>query len=477
MAGDGRGLPRTLSGSLRDSSLRLASLVVDSSVATVKAVLSRFNRQPLPGSAEARLLGECDEREYDALPACGTDHGDYLDGPSDDPTDQRQRILAAASFVRDAKHGRNPNRRTTRGALRVYWFYHSALGQALRYGSTVAFISIPLYEYPGWCAHVDCDAEASARYWWVTAVWPRALSSCAELLCLALIGCELGARLHFTGRSEFRREWQTCARAAVALLTAADVLAGSVRWLRWRRTGVSRVLRIFVFLAQHHSLRVACMNIFRTLPALTEVLLMLTLMILLSAWAATLLFAHVPQSNFASFPQSLINMYTLSTVTNFPAVTITVFAHSRASFLFFVIFLLVGVLLLMNLTLAIVYEAYRINLGREVLMQQQRQKRALRRAFDSLAVPVDPELLPFAMFGNGGRAVAAATPRAPSREEPPAKPGPPADGARAGTLFGVGGGTAAGGSEHGSTSAACRAHARSSLVGAEPDATLSLIHI
>lgn len=432
------GTKPTLAHSFRDSGLHLASLVLDSSSATVRAVLCRLKRTA--ALARPLLQPGDDDDEYDVPPAYGSDSGDYLDGPSDCPTDQRQRILVAASFVRDAKHGRNPNRRTTRASLRVYGAYHSALGQAVRYTSTVAFIAIPLYEYPGWCDTADCEGASAARFWWATPLWPRWVSTAAELLCLCGIGCELGARLHFTGWREFRREWQTSARAAVALATAADVLAATLPWLRWRRTGLTRVLRIFVFLAQHHStpqgaragaverasrsspacpspcpsapgLRVACMNIFRTLPALTEVLLVLSATILLAAWAATLLFGALPNSNFGSIEASLLEMYTLSTVTNFPAVTIAAFAHCRASFLFFVAFLCVGVLLLMNLTLAIVYEAYRINLGREVQVQQQRQRRALRRAFDCVAVPVDPDFALLLPRGGRGSAEPAACSR------------------------------------------------------------------
>ncbi|KAJ1622517.1 hypothetical protein T492DRAFT_1062052 [Pavlovales sp. CCMP2436] len=256
-----------------------------------------------------------------------------------------------------------------------------------------------MFEIPGWCAHEGCDADEAARYWWVAPLWPREVSAGLELLCLVLVSGELALRLHYTGWQEFRREWWTSSRAAVVLVMAADIGVGALPWVLWRRTPLTRCLRIFVFLTQHHSLRVACMNIFRTVPALTEVLVVLLLVVLLFAWAATLLFSHIPETNFGSFQASLLEIYTLSTVTNFPLVTIPVFSRHPCAFLFFVLFLCVGVLLMMNLTLAIVYEAYRINLGREVQLQVQRQNRALRRAFDSLAVPVDPLLLLLAGFG------------------------------------------------------------------------------
>jgi voltage-gated sodium channel len=116
------------------------------------------------------------------------------------------------------------------------------------------------------------------------------------------------------------------------------------------------IIIIIITTTQHHSLRVACMNIIRTVPALTEVLLVLLVIILTFSWAATLLFAHLPVTNFGSFTNSLLQIYTLSTVTNFPSVTIPVFTEHRSAFLFFVLFLCVGVLLMMNLTFAIVYE-------------------------------------------------------------------------------------------------------------------------
>jgi hypothetical protein len=105
--------------------------------------------------------------------------------------------------------------------------------------------------------------------------WPLWLPVSLELTCLLVIGCELAARVLFTGWREFRREWWTYSRAIVVAATLADLGTGALLWVGWRHSGLTRVARIFVFMTQHHSLRMACVNTLRTVPALTEVLLML----------------------------------------------------------------------------------------------------------------------------------------------------------------------------------------------------------
>ena len=62
---------------------------------------------------------------------------------------------------------------------------------------------------------------------------------------------------------------------------------------------------------------------------------------------------------FASLPRALNSLLVLLTTANFPDVMLAIYAKRRASCLFFVAFVLLGLFLLMNLILAAVFRNYK----------------------------------------------------------------------------------------------------------------------
>lgn len=64
--------------------------------------------------------------------------------------------------------------------------------------------------------------------------------------------------------------------------------------------------------------------------------------------------------SFSSYSESLYNMFILLTTSNFPTIGLPSYEQQRIDMWFFIIFLVIGLFLLLNLLLAIFYESYQM---------------------------------------------------------------------------------------------------------------------
>jgi phage-related holin len=71
-------------------------------------------------------------------------------------------------------------------------------------------------------------------------------------------------------------------------------------------------------------------------------------------------------NNFASFGDSIWSMWILITTANFPDVMLHAYSETSTSFIFFYVFLNLGLFLFINLLVAIFYSAYQDNIDLEI---------------------------------------------------------------------------------------------------------------
>ena len=78
------------------------------------------------------------------------------------------------------------------------------------------------------------------------------------------------------------------------------------------------------------------------------------------AWMGNRLFAGTIEGveNFSNLNDSFFYMFVLLTTSNFPDVMLPSYNQERRNAIFFILFLVIGLFLLMNLLLAIFYSAY-----------------------------------------------------------------------------------------------------------------------
>jgi hypothetical protein len=118
-------------------------------------------------------------------------------------------------------------------------------------------------------------------------------------------------------------------------------------------------------------------------------------------------FLSYPHSSIPSaIHVSMCCVVVLYAAANFPDVTLTVVEGAWPSVLFFVVYLLMGILFLLALVLAVIYKHYTAQFKATLWAKVQRIDRSLRVAFDLLCVPHrtnTPQTQTQSGSGSGGK--------------------------------------------------------------------------
>ncbi|CAK0882252.1 unnamed protein product, partial [Prorocentrum cordatum] len=116
------------------------------------------------------------------------------------------------------------------------------------------------------------------------------------------------------------------------------------------------------------------------------VLLLLVVFMLLSAWFGAVLFViDGPEGEqFPDFGKSLWHLMALLATNNCPDVFIPGYTASRAYGIFFVVYLVVGLFLLLQMVIAVVYNSYIRQREADLKLQAERREQLLGRAFGIL---------------------------------------------------------------------------------------------
>jgi two pore calcium channel protein 3 len=151
-----------------------------------------------------------------------------------------------------------------------------------------------------------------------------------------------------------------------------------------------RALRpIFIICSEEkESMRRAVTNIWKTIPDILSVLLLLICSILLFALMALKLFGErdmtqygAPSYYFKDYWNSFYDLYVLMTTANSPDIFMPAYNDSDGWMIFFMIFIILDTYIFMNLFLAVIYNNYKNNVKSDVENILGMKEKKLRRAF------------------------------------------------------------------------------------------------
>lgn len=150
------------------------------------------------------------------------------------------------------------------------------------------------------------------------------------------------------------------------------------------------LLRPLLFVAMSSRTRRALATFGRVLPSLADWSGLLILLVVFYALLGVLLFGPPDAllgddgAYFRTVPRALMSLVVLITTANFPDVMLAAYSQSRATFLFFCTFLLIGVFFLMNMFLAEIVVNYKRQLDADKLHRRTLRDNALKFAFELL---------------------------------------------------------------------------------------------
>lgn len=88
-----------------------------------------------------------------------------------------------------------------------------------------------------------------------------------------------------------------------------------------------------------------------------------------------------PEGYFVTLPDTMFNVYVLFTTSNFPDILFPFWKVNNASALYFILFLLVGLYMLLNLLLAVFYNNYKLQVEKKINLHQSMRETFLAEEF------------------------------------------------------------------------------------------------
>jgi amino acid transporter len=328
-------------------------------------------------------------------------------------------VKLSASYVRDALKGRfnlhapwaleESEKEDTNCRLWLHRVVHNL--RWLRSLNLIVFLSISFFERPIWCfsqtAAVSHNASADARFLWPASnhtpgggvcagsvdddlplfglpVFDPSATRIVELICICIFTIEMITKARIMGTQQFlNNKWYT---VQIILITAdlTGVLVsglGSGSLPLW-----NPILRPLLFVCLSQSMRGALTTLLRTLPSVMDSVVLITLLLVVYSTIGVLLFRNTEEGEmfFSSFPTAMVSMLVLLTTANYPDVMMPAYSKHRASVLFFVSFLLIGLFFCMNLVLASVYNNYKVQLRERARTFHRQRRLGLTAAFHKL---------------------------------------------------------------------------------------------
>ncbi|KAE9009775.1 hypothetical protein PF011_g10109 [Phytophthora fragariae] len=315
-----------------------------------------------------------------------------------------KRIELAALYVRDAIHGRflgeeylvdGMNRMQYKQLFHGLWYIRTA--------NMCVLMALAFFETPSWCFFLSSCGDYSEVLTWDLPVLPQNISIAIELACLTFLALELSMKYKYMGsRVYFVDKWHILQ----IVFVLADFVAVVTLLITPEDTSVENfqsdkndpgtnaskpivlapLIRPFIMITMSHRLRAGFSSLLRALPRFADGLITLIFLIVLYAVLGMVLFVGSTEAGtyFKSFDDTCMSLIILLTTANFPDVMMPIYSQARVYSLFFISFLMIGQLLVMNLVFASIYQHYRQEIAERAVGYSAKRKLALQAAFHLL---------------------------------------------------------------------------------------------
>ncbi|XP_071440962.1 uncharacterized protein [Hetaerina americana] len=285
-------------------------------------------------------------------------------------------LLLASIFIKDACSGRfGIMYKTDEKSLKSYIAFNCFWVKFVLQFVIFFHLSLAIFEPPA--------VEGLALPNWATI--------CFESICLVLYLAHILFAASFSETKLFWVDIKNITLMAVISLISVDIIlflgfyCNGTTVIRWSRP--LRPLLLVNFL-EFRQVRRALRNIWRTMPDILNVLVLLFLAIGLFSLMALKLFGRrnllYRNGNlyFQNLVGSFFDLYVLVTAANNPDVMIPAFNSEKISAVFFIIFITICVFIIMNIFLAVVYNNYRKHLKNEIKNSIYLKRNLLLKAYN-----------------------------------------------------------------------------------------------
>lgn len=218
-----------------------------------------------------------------------------------------------------------------------------------------------------------------------------------EIFALATIAMELILKFRWMGPRRFFRHARTVTKVIVLLIMIIEAIVVFSRRVGHAR--YSRALRPIFIIDNHYcnGIRRVVRQIFQSIPPILDMfLLAMFFMFVFSIFGFFLLATDNPY--FTDMPTTVGNLLVLTTTANIPDIWLPSYGASRWSVIYFVLFILIHMYLLTNLTMAAVYETFTRKEKEKFHKLLLHRRKACQEAFKLLVSRKQPDKIQYRQF-------------------------------------------------------------------------------
>ena len=219
-----------------------------------------------------------------------------------------------------------------------------------------------------------------------------------ELFCLSIYAFHAYKQYcgYGPGRKGYWRSSWRCIKIFILALSLLDVVISMARNKPIEESVVhlSQLLRVFFVVEQSGRMRTLCSSIIRSLPSILSIMFLCSIHICLFSIIGFFLIGPFETAStispnleffFHSIGDSLNSCLILLTSGNFPSVMLPAYRRHWLTCIFFIVFLLIGHFVLLQLTIAVVFHFFQRNSKAALKKSVHRRKRALQATFTLLS--------------------------------------------------------------------------------------------
>ncbi len=220
------------------------------------------------------------------------------------------------------------------------------------------------------------------------------LLSQIDVAIVGLFTVEIALRIAARGRAFFRDPWSIFDFTVVVISLSALSGISALRALR-----VFRVMRL---LNAFPRLRFVVTGLLSALPGVASVAVVLVIILFVASVIATKMFGETAPQYFGDLFTSMFTLFQVMTLEGWPDIADSVMGEIPYAWIFFVIYILVATLTMLNLFVAIIVgametEALRLaatKAGQDELLEELREMRAQISRLEAASTAHQPKVVP-----------------------------------------------------------------------------------
>lgn len=280
----------------------------------------------------------------------------------------------------------------TRSIRSLYLFYMNA--SLFRQAAVIGLVLLSFVELPSWCSsYKSCVAPQNTNYFlsgvpYISAQY--AIATNFILLAILIAFAILDMRLP-TVRVEGFRRLHSAILGALVLDFIYVLIFGGYPPIR-----IAPFFRACLPLFYWAALAESFTSIFAVINPFFNVVVFVMIFTFLFGWVITLFFHDIPEAEyyFGDLGRGLNSAFTSMTTADWPMQVMGVLSVSRSTAILLVFFIVIGVFLLLNVLLAVVYNAYTSHIESLVLEKLRERRKSIGVAFDILSGPDNDTVSP-----------------------------------------------------------------------------------